>query len=328
MDYEELLLKTSTIMKSKEFSIQRQKICLDIIIKYLKSLEFKSTIVGKTSINEYLLRLKELNRSSDLINVYEQCLNFFLDEVLTLKVEENSGNLVEKKEKIGVNDENINFNIKEIVKISSEVDEDISDKKIEVENKSGIEDFKENKTNINNRKLPLILSVKEVSNILECIKNPNHNIMISFLYSTGVRLSELINIKRADIDFDNKIIVVRSLKGKKQRETLLSSKLKYILLDYMSNNKFNTDYLFETNRLKKYTKAGVQKVIRENSRFLNMSVSPNTFRHSFAVHLLEAGINVKFIQKLLGHSKLDTTMIYTRVADIKLKNIVNPYDLI
>jgi integrase len=286
MDLREALIKTSTIMKTKEFSMDVQKIYLDIISQYLKSLQFKSVIVGDESAKAYLLRLKQLGKDSRLIDIYTECIDFFLKNVLVVE---------------SVNSETLEPSL-EIVKLKKEKKE---------------------------KKIPLVLSVKEVLSILECIRNPSHNLIISFIYSTGIRLSELINLKRCDIDFDNNRVIIKSKSGKKDRTTLLSKKIKYRLIDYISENEFKTKYLFETNRSTKYSKGGVQKIVRENSKFTKKNVSPQTFRHSFAVHLIESGIDVHYVRKLLGHSKLETTMIYMKLIDCEvLDNIVSPFDVL
>lgn len=283
MDLREALIKTSDIMKTKEFSMDVQKIYLDIISQYLKSLQFKSVFIGDESAKAYLFRLKQLRKDSRLIEIYTECIDFFLKNVLVIE---------------SVSSETLEPSL-EIIKLKKE------------------------------KKLPLVLSVKEVLSILECIKNPNHNLMISFIYSTGIRLSELINLERCDIDFDSSRVIIKSKNGKKDRTTLLSKKIKYRLIDYISENEFKTKYLFETNRSTKYSKAGVQKIVRENSKFTKKNVSPQTFRHSFAVHLLESGVDVHYVKKLLGHSKLETTMIYMKLIDCDvLDSIVSPFDVL
>jgi integrase len=100
--------------------------------------------------------------------------------------------------------------------------------------------------------LPKVLSKEEILLILNNIKNKKHKLMISFLYSSGIRLSELINLKRNEVDVNRNIIFIKSGKGSKDRITILSKKIKNQLLSYLIETKFNTNYLFETNRGKKY----------------------------------------------------------------------------
>jgi site-specific recombinase XerD len=97
-------------------------------------------------------------------------------------------------------------------------------------------------------------------------------------------------------------------------------------VSYLCDNDFKTKYLFETNRGEKYSRRTIQKIISDSSKILNKKVTTHMFRHSFATHLLESGTDVRIIQKLLGHSSLETTMIYTRVANNVLTGIVSPFD--
>jgi integrase/recombinase XerD len=174
--------------------------------------------------------------------------------------------------------------------------------------------------------LPFVLSTQEIELILNNIKNPIHNLMISFLYSTGIRLSELINMRRCDILFDRGQVFVKSGKGQKDRFTLLADNLKDKLSNHIANFNFKTKYLFETNRGSKYTKGTIQKIVSNNSKVINNKVTPHTFRHSFATHLLETGNDVSVIQKLLGYSKIETTMIYVKVVNNFIKKVNSLFD--
>ncbi len=176
--------------------------------------------------------------------------------------------------------------------------------------------------------LPKVLSKSEIKILLNNISNSKHRFMIEFLYSTGLRLSEFINVKRVDIESDRNLVKVCLGKGKKDRYTLLSGAIKKHLVKYLCDTEFKTKYLFETNRHEKYSKRTIQKIIKDCSKVLNKKVTTHMFRHSFATHLLESGVDVRIIQKLLGHSSLETTMIYTRVANNILAQIVSPFDSI
>jgi integrase/recombinase XerD len=173
--------------------------------------------------------------------------------------------------------------------------------------------------------LPKVLSKEEIKLMIDSIKNLKHKLIIKLLYSSGLRLQELINLKKSDIDPSRNIIAVRQGKGKKDRITILSEKLEKDLMSYFCNNKFHTDYVFE-GRGGKYSKKSVQKVIGNASKSLDKKVTPHMLRHSFATHLLESGVDIRYIQKLLGHSNLETTQIYTHVATNNLTKIKSPLD--
>jgi len=173
--------------------------------------------------------------------------------------------------------------------------------------------------------LPKVLSKQQIKLLINSMNNLKHKLIIEMLYSTGLRLQELINLKRQDIDFDNNTLFVRKGKGKKDRITIISETIKIDLLKYYSKENFKTDYVFE-GRTGNYSKKSVQIILFDVSKKLGFRIHPHMLRHSFATHLLEQGVDIRIIQKLLGHSDLNTTEIYTHVANKDLKNIKNPLD--
>lgn len=175
------------------------------------------------------------------------------------------------------------------------------------------------------KQLPKVLSKKEIIKMIDLTENLKHKLVIQFFYSSGLRLSELINLKRKDIDIQRNLINVNLGKGKKDRITLLSDKLKIDLLKYYCSFPINSDYVF-MGRSGKYTKKSIQKIIENAGKLINKNVSPHMLRHSFATHLLEKGVDIRYIQKLLGHSDLETTQIYTHVSNKELSKIGSPLD--
>ena len=173
--------------------------------------------------------------------------------------------------------------------------------------------------------LPKVLSKRQIRLLLDSTKNLKHRLVIKMLYCSGLRLQELINLKRKNIDFDNNTVFVYQGKGKKDRLTIIADDLKLDLLKYYSSYSFKTEYVFE-GRNGKYSKKSVQVILEIAAKKLGFKVSPHMLRHSFATHLLEQGTDIRLIQSLLGHSSLNTTQIYTKVAHNKLKNIMNPLD--
>lgn len=173
--------------------------------------------------------------------------------------------------------------------------------------------------------LPKVVSKEKIKQMIEKTENLKHRLVIKLLYSSGLRLQELIDIKRKDLDFGRGLLHVRKGKGKKDRVTLISESLKLDLLKYYSDNSFKTEYVFE-GRNGKYTKKSVQKILDLASKKLGIKVTPHMLRHSFATHLLESGTDIRHIQKLLGHSDLKTTEIYTHVSNKDLSKIKSPLD--
>lgn len=158
-------------------------------------------------------------------------------------------------------------------------------------------------------------------------QNPKHNCIMSLLYGTGVRVSELVNIRMCDIDFDRMMLRVFQGKGKKDRMAILPKKLKEIL-QKQKELKERKGFLFTNGRGGKLTTVTIQKIVKQAAERVGISkrVSPHTLRHSFATHLLEAGTDIRSIQELLGHAKLETTQIYTHVARSRLQGLTSPLD--
>ncbi len=178
------------------------------------------------------------------------------------------------------------------------------------------------------KNIPTVLSKEEVKRMIEMTINLKHKTMIQLLYGAGMRVSELTHLKMSDIDFDRNMIHVVRGKGAKDRMVQLP-KTVIPVLQGQKKVKKSTDFLF-TNELRggKLTETTIQKVVTEAAARANISkkVSPHTLRHSFATHLLEAGTDIRYIQALLGHAKLETTQIYTHVAVSHIADIVSPLD--
>lgn len=173
------------------------------------------------------------------------------------------------------------------------------------------------------KKLPVILSKDEINKLILVTKNINHRLIIQLGYSSGLRISEIINLKWQDIDFYRNLIHIKKAKGKKDRIVMLSLKVKDSLMNFTNNKE---GYVFLTNRNNKFTQRTIQKIV-ENASIkanLNKKISPHSLRHSFATHLLENGTDIRFIRDLLGHSDIKTTLIYTKISNIY--KIKSPFD--
>jgi len=177
------------------------------------------------------------------------------------------------------------------------------------------------------KKLPETLTKEEVHQILGTIKNVKHKLMLGFMYSSGLRVSEVINCKVKDLDFKSRLLRVRQAKGAKDRTTILSEKLCPVLAKYLKN-KTGSDYVFESDRGGKLTERTVQKVFETAlvESGIKRPATCHSLRHSFATHLLESGTSIRYIQEMLGHAKLETTQIYTKVANTNLQTIKSPLD--
>ena len=173
--------------------------------------------------------------------------------------------------------------------------------------------------------LPEVLSRNEVKKMMELADTHKSKLIIKLLYSSGVRVSELVNLKVNDIDFNEKIGWVRKGKGRKDRVFVLSTKIIPELVGYLSNHQ---DHVYIFSKEKPLTPRNIQKIVKKLAAKAEITkrVTPHTLRHSFATHLLEAGTDIRKIQALLGHENLSTTQIYTHVSTEELKKTKNPLD--
>jgi len=179
------------------------------------------------------------------------------------------------------------------------------------------------------KRLPTVLSKQEVTKMIEGTKNPKHHTMISLLYGAGLRVSELVHLKMRDFDFERNVIHIVQSKGAKDRYTVLPKSLKDVLIRQRELKRAD-DFLFTNGRGGRLTTATIQKVVSHASQRVGIykHVSPHTLRHSFATHLLESGTDIRYIQELLGHAKIETTQIYTHVARGNIEEMRSPLDTV
>ena len=180
------------------------------------------------------------------------------------------------------------------------------------------------------KKLPEVLSQKEVRVILDNITNLKHKAILFLTYSSGLRVGEVVRLKLKDIDSDRMLIHVVQGKGRKDRYTVLSEVTLGVLREYVQKFK-PAEWLFQGEEAGRHiTERTVQRVFesaREKAG-IQKKVSVHSLRHSFATHLLEGGIDLRYIQELLGHESSKTTEIYTHVTKKSIKSIASPLDKI
>jgi integrase/recombinase XerD len=178
------------------------------------------------------------------------------------------------------------------------------------------------------RKLPLILSREEVQALLEAPGDLRHRAMLAILYGSGLRVSEVARLKVADIDSARNVLWVRSGKGRRDRQALLPPKLRELLRCYWRSQR-PTDWLFPgADPTQPISVKTIFRACRQAARSAGIarSVHPHLLRHAFATHLLEAGVNLRTIQFLLGHANLETTARYLQVADVNVRATTSPLE--
>lgn len=178
------------------------------------------------------------------------------------------------------------------------------------------------------KRIPTVLSKQEVKKLFETLDSEKSKLMARMLYACGFRVSELVNLRINDLEFEEKTGRIKQGKGKKDRSFNIPDFLfNEIKLQSEAQSRIGKEYLFSGPN-GKLSSRNIQKII-SSAAFragIQKEVHPHTLRHSFATHLLENGVDIRKIQELLGHSDLSTTQIYTHISTEELKKIKSPID--
>ncbi len=288
----------------------------DINVEWFRKRKVSETY--KTCPEEFLLKLEIKRYSNNTVRTYIQHFEKFINahnETDLMRIDENDirlylQGLVQKGRSNSYLNQTINS-----IKFYYEVVKEMPNRFYSVERPRREE------------KLPVVLSKQEVRDIIDATPNIKHKCILSVLYSGGLRISELLNLKLRDIDSKRMIITVNQGKGNRDRLTLLSEKVLIELRQYFIKEK-PQEYLFESPDGGKYSNTSVQRILKKaaGTAGVHKHVHPHMLRHSFATHLLEAGTDLRYIQSLLGHKSTKTTEIYTHVATNTFTAIKNPLD--
>ncbi|NER11632.1 Site-specific recombinase XerD [Muriicola jejuensis] len=177
------------------------------------------------------------------------------------------------------------------------------------------------------RILPNVLSKEEVIDLLRATYNLKHRMVLALLYSCGLRISEVLELRIANIDIDRRQVVILNSKGRKDRYVVLAESTVPLLINYISSYR-PRNYLFNGTDHGPYSSTSIRAFLKRSCRRagIRKRVTPHTLRHSYATHLIENGVNLRIVQELLGHSKPETTMVYTHVAKKDLLAVRSPLD--
>ena len=180
------------------------------------------------------------------------------------------------------------------------------------------------------RRLPVVLSREEVRRLFAVTGNLKHKALLMVAYDAGLRLSEILNLRSEDIDSQRMVIRVRQGKGKKDRYTRLSAGLLKLLREYWREYRPESLLFPGAHLNKRYDLATPGHILKKLCRKAGITkrVSMHTLRHSFATHLLEAGTNLRVIQRLLGHANIQTTCLYTHISIEDLREAPSPMELL
>jgi len=179
-------------------------------------------------------------------------------------------------------------------------------------------------------RLPMVLSKEEITKVLSMEKNPKHRLLLMLVYSSGLRVSEVVALKKEHIDFSRKVIYIRQGKGRKDRSTLLSEKAAAYIEEYYDFFGIEKWIFPGQPPTRHLTIRSAQQIFDKAVRRAGITkkITIHGLRHTFATHLLECGTDIRYIQTLLGHSNLRTTERYTHVAKRSVLNIKSPLDTI
>lgn len=180
-----------------------------------------------------------------------------------------------------------------------------------------------------NRKLPIVLSVEEMQRLIFCCSNLKHKTIICLMYSTGIRVGEVINLKVCDIDSSRMVINVIDAKGGKDRQVTLDHVMLNLLRLYYKQYS-PKEYLFNGQFSLQYTESSIRQFLQKyaDEAGIKKRIYPHLIRHCNATHLLEAGTDMTLIQKLLGHASIKTTQLYSHISNNLISSIKTPLQFI
>ena len=269
--------------------------------------------------HEYIAKLKELRYSKNTLDTYKHMFEEFINYYRETEIDDITDEMIVDFLRYLVNERNIS---------GSYQNQSINSIKFYYERVMGgqrkiytIDRPRKEKI------LPEVLSEEEVVKILNATENLKHKAILMTIYSAGLRVSELTNLRIKDIDSNRMQIRVEQAKGKKDRYTLLGDKTLEILRKYVAEYK-PKEWLFEGVNGERYSTSSIQanlKIAVEKTD-IKKRITVHTLRHSFATHLLEAGTDIRYIQSLLGHSSGKTTEIYTHITTKGFEQIKSPLD--
>ena len=177
------------------------------------------------------------------------------------------------------------------------------------------------------QRLPKVVSIKEIEDMLHNNLSPLEHVIMELLYSCGLRVSELVNLKVNDIDLSSKYVRCFG-KGSKERLIPIGETAKRVVTEYLPQRELllrqynlNTKCLLILDNGRLMTRQDVYTFIHKQGKIIHKNISPHTIRHSFATHLLENGADLRIVQELLGHSDVSTTQLYTHISKKRLKEV-------
>ena len=312
---EEHIEQAELLFRAANYSVSNLKTTRS----YSKTREFKKQPGENLIPEKYNKQLKLENKSVRTIEIYESFINHFLHsfkgvEPKDIPMDDIRNYILYQREHLGYSESYQNQLINALksffrIMYRRELD------------------YKEIPRPKKSRSLPKVLSKQEVERIINTPANLKHRLILAILYGCGLRLNELICLEVGDINFNNRTVLVINGKGRKDRRVPLPKPLIPLLEQYIKSY-LPEKYLFFSQGQIQYSSSSVQKLVKEYTRKAGIEkhVTPHTLRHCYATHMLEKGVDLRYIQELLGHQSSKTTEIYTHVTTRKLGELGNPLD--
>lgn len=174
---------------------------------------------------------------------------------------------------------------------------------------------------------PQVLSTQEVILLLQVTENLKHRFALGMLYSCGLRIGELLNMRLNHIDLARQQVFVKHGKGRKDRHVSIATSMFPLIRNYLATYRPET-YVLESSTKGPYSSSSIRAFLRRSCKKAGITkkITPHSLRHSYATHMIENGVGLRHVQELLGHSKPETTMLYTHIARKDLLRIENPLD--
>lgn len=272
-------------------------------------------------VEKFLTRLRVQRFSENTIENYKSQLIYFLKISNQYKPEDITDNQLEKFILWLVNEKNIGQSYqKAMLATLKKFYKEIFNREVNLSHL-----YPKRKEN----KLPKFLTQNEIKKIIDITENLKPKTIITTIYSCGLRLSELLELKISDIKSEQDCIVIRQSKGNKDRIVMLSPKLLDLLREYYKKYK-PKEYVFEGQLGGKYSARSVQQILKKSIEIaeIKTQASVHTLRHSYATHLLENGTDIRIIKELLGHNSIKTTEIYTHITDVQKHKLRSPLDFL
>ena len=315
------ILNHSNMERAKKFFTSRnsQLTIKDKEIPTRKKQKQKSTIDSSIVDKKFIVQLKLLNRKENTINNYKSTIAHYLhffkgDDVASIPDEKIRDYILDHRERQGYSVSYQRLMVSALKNYYAIVyDRELNSDEIPYPEKSS--------------PLPKVISLEDVGKMIQLTVNPKHKMILLMLYGLGLRRSELANLKVSDIDFKRNTIAILNAKGYKDRTLPLPSALltpiKNYLRDFLPSN-----YFLIGQKGGKYSTESILKVVKKAAikAKIQMTITPHILRHCFATHSLEKGIDLRYVQAMLGHKSSKTTEIYTHVSTKQLNKLSNPLD--